>query len=182
MVDYQALSIVFAGLSIAVSIVYYASVLRNQNKVRQTQMFMQLHEAKYDREGLDAFFKMQFREWKDFDDYMEKYGPRDHPEESAMYESQISYLEGLGILVQEGMVDINIVNKIAGRRILQHWQKFEQVIKDLRMMAPLGPGHDYCESFEFLANEILKIRKREGLPLYEDRIHPTSQQYQKYNP
>jgi hypothetical protein len=70
------------------------------------------------------------------------------------------------------------VNKIAGRRILQIWQQYEQVIKDLRMNKP-GPGSDYCVSFEFLANEIIKIRKSQGLTLFEDRIHPTSERYQQ---
>lgn len=169
------LSIIFAGLSITASIIYYASVLRNQNKTRQTQTFLQLHEAKYDHEGLEAFFKLQNRDWDDFEDYMEKYGPYTHPEETAMYESQVSYMEGLGILVQEGMVDINIVDKLTGRRILQTWQKFEQIIKEVRLMQP-GPGPDYCESFEFLASEIIKIRKKKGLTIYEDRFHSTSTQ------
>jgi hypothetical protein len=76
---------------------------------------MQLHEEKYDREGLEAFFDLQNWHWDDYDDYQKKYSPYTHPELAALMESQTSYFEGLGILVQDGMVDINIVYRIAGR-------------------------------------------------------------------
>lgn len=178
MVSVDSILDMVPALGVVIALVYYSLTIRAQTKSRQTQMFMQLHEVKYDREGLEAFFRLTNRNWIDFGDLMEKYGPRNHPEEAAMFESQLSYMEGLGIFVQEGMVDIDIVNKIAGRRILQIWQQFEQVIKDLRQMEP-GPGPDYCESYEFLANEIIKIRKQKGQTLFEDRIHPTSEQYQE---
>ena len=139
---------------------------------------MQLYEEKYDREGLEAFFQLTNWEWDDYDDYQQKYGPFTHPDQAALMESQTSYFEGLGILVQDGMVDINIVYRIAGRRINQLWYTFESVIKDIREMAR-GPGPDYAESFEYLANEMIKIRREKGLPLFEDRIHPTSKLYQE---
>ena len=178
MVSVDSILDMVPALGVVIALVYYSLTIRVQTKSRQTQTFMQLHEVKYDQEGLETFFKLQNREWNDFDEYMEKYGPYTHPEETAMYESQVSYMEGLGILVQENMVDSDIVNKLAGRRILQTWQKFEQIIREVRLMEP-GPGPDYCESFEFLANEIIKIRKKEGLTLYEDRLHPSSTQYQE---
>lgn len=161
-----------------IALTYYALTIRNQTKSRQTQIFMQLHEEKYDREGLEAFFNLQNWHWEDYDDYQRKYGPYTHPELAAIMESQTSYFEGLGILVQDGMVDINIVNRIAGRRINQLWYKFEAAIKDIRKMAR-GPGSDYAESFEYLANEIIELRKQKGLHLFEDRIHPTSTLYQE---
>lgn len=172
MVEIQTLVDLLTPISITAGVIYYVMVLRNQTKSRQTQMFMQLHEAKYDREGLEAFFSLFNRQWDDFDDWMEKYGPN-HPEKAAIHESQISYMEGLGILVQEGMVDIELVYKIAGRRIVQLWFMLETVIKGLRKRAT-GPGPDYAEGFEYLANAMINIRKQKGLPLFESRLHPTS--------
>ena len=161
-----------------IALTYYALTIRNQTKSRQTQIFMQLHEEKYDREGLEVFFDLQNWDWEDYDDYQRKYGPYTHPELAALMESQVSYFEGLGILVQDGMVDINIVYKIAGRRINQLWHQFEAVIKEIRKMAR-GPGSDYAESFEYLATEVIKLRRQNGLELFEDRIHPTSTLYQE---
>ena len=73
MIDYQTLSIVFTGLSISIAAFYYINTLRNAQKTRQIQMFMQLYESKYDQEGLEALFTLMYLEWEDFDDYMEKY-------------------------------------------------------------------------------------------------------------
>ena len=41
-------------------------------------------------------------------------------------------------------------------------------------MEPEGPGMDYVENFEYLANEIIKIRRQRGLKLPLTRLHPTS--------
>ena len=176
----QTVGILLGGISLTVAAIYYTITIRNQTKSRQTQIFMQLYEEKYDREGLEAFFQLRNWQWDDYNDYQQKYGPRTHPEEAAIMESQISYFEGLGILVQEGMVDTDIVYKIAGRRINQIWYTFEAAIEGIREM-PRGPGSDYAESFEYLANEIIKLRRQNGLNLFEDRIHPTSKLAQKHN-
>ncbi len=182
MVDLTTLQFVrdtVAIVGVIAAFIYYVLTVRNQTKSRQTQMFMELHEAKYDRDGLEAFFNLYNRKWKDFDDHQQKYGPMTHPDQAAIMESQISYMDGLGILVQEGMVDIDLVYKIAGRRIIQLWHQLETVIKGLREMAP-GPGPDYSEYFEYLANEMIKIRRGKGLPLFEDRLHPTSTLHQEH--
>ena len=55
------------------------------------------------------------------------------------------------------------------------------VLKELRK-PPWGMP-DYEENFEYLANEMIKIRKQRGLPIpYTIYIHPTSDLYQIYNP
>jgi hypothetical protein len=91
----------------------------------------------------------------------------------------MSYFEGLGVLVRGNMVDVNTVYNMMGRRIVSIWMKYETVIKGLRKLVDPGPGPDYCENFEYLANEIIKIRLQKGLPLYEYLMHPTSTQFKK---
>jgi len=63
MASLELIALVLTGLSITASIVYYASVLSNANRTqklqletRRTQIFMQLHQSKYDQEGLEAIF------------------------------------------------------------------------------------------------------------------------------
>jgi hypothetical protein len=145
-------------------------------------MFMQLHQARYDKEGLDAMFTLYFLEWDDFDDYLEKFGAiSGHNEISAAFESQSSYLDGLGLMVKEDMIDIETVYHVAGRRILMLWFKLETIIKGFRR--PQWGAPDYCEHFEYLANEMIRIREEKGLPIaYKYLIHPTSELHQKYNP
>ena len=64
-----------------------------------------------------------------------------------------------------------MVYKLVGRRILILWAKMGNMIKGWRSMDH-GPGPDYAKPFEYLAEEMMKIRKHEGLPLYEGRLQP----------
>jgi len=186
MIEY--LPLVLTGLGLTASIVYYASVLRNANKnqqmqleTRKTQLFMQLHQSKYDQKGLENIFLLMNLEWDDFDDYMRKYGGLEgHIETAAALESWLSYFDGLGILVKEDMIDLDMVYNVALTRILFMWFKFETIIKEFRKDPWNLP--DYCQNFEYLAEEVLRIRREKGLPIpYINMIHPTSELYQEYN-
>jgi hypothetical protein len=148
--------------------------MRNSQKASQSQMLLQLHESKYNPEGTLTYFTLLNAEWEDFDDYFRKYNRTNAPEFTAMMESQMSYFEGLGVLVKNKTVDVNTVYLMMGRRIASIWVKYETVIKGLRAKGDYGPGPDYCENFEYLASEILKIRKQRGLSLYLQHQHPTS--------
>jgi hypothetical protein len=188
MASLEVVALVLTGLSIAASIIYYANVLSNANKTqklqletRRTQIFMQLHQSKYDQEGLEAIFKLMNLEWENFEDYMEKHsGIGGHYEIAAALESWISYFDGLGILVKDNVIDLDMVYNIAFSRILFVWFKFETIIKGFRN-PPLG-WPDYGQHLEYLANEMIKIRRQQNLPMaYSNLIHPTSELFEEYN-
>jgi hypothetical protein len=180
MIEY--LPLVLTGVGLIISILYYTTVLRNQNKTRQTQMFMQLHQSKYDQNGLESIFRLMNLEWEDYDDYMNKYGgTTGHIDIASDLTSWVEYFDGIGLLVKENMIDLETVYNITHARILFVWFKFETITKSLRK-GPWGMP-DYLENLEYLANEMIKIRKKRGLPIpYTKYIHPTSELYQEYNP
>jgi hypothetical protein len=99
---------------------YYVLTVRNAQKARQSVMLSQLHDSKYNLENMQAYFNLVTREWKDFDDYMEKYGPWTNPEETAIFENQMSHMEGLAILVKDKTVDFYSVYQMMGRRIITY--------------------------------------------------------------
>ena len=188
MIQIEYLPIVLTGIGIIVSILYYASVLRNQNKTQQmqlqarkTQMFMQLHQSKYDQKGLENIFLLWNLEWDNLEDYLSKYGGQSgNIETAAALESWLSYFDGLGILVKEDMIDIEMVYNVAHTRILFMWFKFETIIKEFRKDPWNLP--DYCQNFEYLAEEVLRIRIEKRLPIpYFNIIHPTSELNKEYN-
>jgi hypothetical protein len=178
---------VIQTVGILVGILYYVTIMRSnqrnqqqQLETRKTQMFMQLYQSKYDREGLENVFTILNMEWDDMNDYMEKYGIAEHPDIGAMVESQSGYMEGLGILVKEGMVDIEMVYKVAGSRILLLWFKMETMLKGFR--DPYWNVPDYAENFEYLANEMIKMRRQKGLPIpYLNYLHPKSTLHKTLN-
>jgi len=164
--DLVAIAGVFIGLT------YYILNIRNQRENRKAQLFMQLYQRKFDQQGLENWFNLLNMEWEDFDDFNHKYNRQSNPEIYALIESQISFYEGLGVLMQEKKIDPDMVYKLVGRRILILWAKMRDMIKGWRLMDH-GPGPDYAEPFEYLVGEMIKIRKLKGLPLYEGRLDPS---------
>jgi len=164
---------------ILVGIVYYITIMRNTQKTRQREMFMQLYNQTYNSEEMKRFWQLMNLEWEDYDDFRAKYGPDINQQEAAVRTVIFNFFEGLGLLVKDNMVDVNTVYSLTGRRIIMVWFKFETIIEGLRIYADAGP--DYLENFEFLANEMIRIRTQKGLPLPVGRLHPTSKLHQLYS-
>jgi len=184
MIDLAMLQVVrdlVAIFGVIAGFTYYVMTVRNAQRSRQAQMLMQLHQSKYDKEGTTAYFTLLNQSWNDFNDYWENVGGMGNIEFNSLLETQMSYFEGLGVLVRDNVVNVNTVYDMMGRRIVSIWMKYETVIKGLRKLevGGPGPGPDYSENFEYLANEMIKIRQKKGLPLYEYNIHPTSTQFKK---
>lgn len=130
MVDVD-ISIIFAGLSIAASIVYYASVLMNANKTqqmqletRQAQLFLNIFNVYASKQfQKDSEELMQVWNWTDYDDFFAKYGPDVDPEAHAIWDSICTWLEGLGVLVKRGLIDPELVYDIMYGFIINFWER-----------------------------------------------------------
>ncbi|MFW9787727.1 MAG: hypothetical protein ACFFE2_04870 [Candidatus Thorarchaeota archaeon] len=152
---------VLAGFS------YYVLTVRGNRKSRQTEMFMNLYQTSIDSESYKKFWDLMSTQWEDMEDYMQKYGPWTHPDEAAKRMSQWSIYDGLGILVKENTVHAEMVQRMLGLRIIMMWLKFETIIKELRKKEvgtgpEYGPGLDFMENFEWLAKEMMRVRRQSG--------------------
>ena len=170
MVDY--LPLVLTGLSITASIIYYASVLRNQNKTRQTQLFMQIYQTRNEHENMVRWYELSSWEWEDLDDFRRKYQTDASPEIKVLPAEQFATYDGIGLLVKDRLVDVNTVFQLMSEPIVVMWFKFETVIKGFRRETEVGTN--YFENFEYLANEMIKMRKQRGLSLPISTLHPSS--------
>ena len=133
------LSIIFAGLSIAASIVYYASVLRNANKTqqlaletRQAQLFWNIYDKIESREHTEMLNKILSRTFDTPQELHEKYGRESNPVAyyDWMYFSDL--YEGLGVLVREGFVDIRFIALLMSGGVKRYWEKYGPVFQDFR--------------------------------------------------
>ena len=155
-------SIIFAGLSIAASIVYYASVLRNQNKTRQTQLFMNIYNTfaskqyQKDRESM-----LRIWEFEGYDDFFMKYGPTMNPDDHAIFDMIVTYFEGIAVLVKRELIDPNLVYDLMYGSIIGFWEKFEPVILGLREMTE---SPKTLQDLEFLYLEIMRLAAEDGAP------------------
>ena len=130
MIQIEYLPIVLTGIGIMASILYYASVLRNQNKTRQTQLFMNIHEQHISMPTVTIIFEMMWEwDWRDFDDYAEKYMYPNNKENHVKFGHYFASLERLGVLCKKGLIDPELVYDSQPHSIIYIWEKFLPIIK-----------------------------------------------------
>ena len=164
MIEY--LPLLLTGLGLTVSIFYYASVLRNQNKTQQTQLetrqaqlFMQIYQEFSSVENFKIMRELTAMEWDDYDDFMRKYGSENNPEAFAKRYSIQYRFDGIGILVKAGLIDKERVHDLMWEFIVWHWDKYGGTIQRHR---EVFNNPDYMEGFEYLAIELKAMRVSRG--------------------
>jgi hypothetical protein len=151
MVEAQTISILFAGLSIAASIVYYASVLRNANKTqqiqletRQAQTFLTLYNRILDENFSQIIHDVQWVwEWSDFKDFNERYGP--NSENWPRFSRTMMFLEGIGILVNKEMIRASFIDDFISGMTIRLWEKYGDIIFDLREQYDAPQTYEWVE-------------------------------------
>jgi len=132
MVDYQSITVSLAALGFLVASIYYILTLRNQNRTRQAQLFMQIYSVFRTEEFQDNLTEIISMKWKDYDDFMEKYGPTTNPKAWRALGSIAGYIEGIGLLVYEKLIDISLVENLLSTHIIFFWENFEFLSIKLR--------------------------------------------------
>ena len=106
MVDLQTVSILITGLGLTIGILYYALELRDSNKSRQAQLWMQLTESFRDREFLKQYNEILYHQkWESHDDWVKKYGVEKNIEANTKITSVLSLFETVGVLVKHNLID-----------------------------------------------------------------------------
>jgi hypothetical protein len=145
MVDIIEISAIVAAAGVLVGVVYYILDMRNQSKVRQTDLMIRLFSNMIDKDWLEAWEKVRDREVMDYGGYKEKYG---------LVEANQIYLfyDQLGRLLQKGLIDIDLLPIETGQ-VTNAWEKLGPLLKGSRKKfkePKLGSG------FEYLYNEVKK--------------------------
>jgi hypothetical protein len=182
--DLVAIFGVIAGLT------YYVLTVRNAQKARQAQMILPLYESRFSPEGIYRFWRIMLLNFDSFEDYMRKWGPYEHPEvteELRLITASWSFYDGLGKLLKDNMLDVNTVYDLLGVRSLMVWYKYEMIIKNIRIMGGAqayqkeGAGLDYMKHFEYLADEMARLRLERGINLPVSWLHQNSTLRQELN-
>ncbi|MBN2335233.1 hypothetical protein JXL21_06700 [Candidatus Bathyarchaeota archaeon] len=161
MVSYEFIGLIFTGLSISVSIIYYASVLANANKTqkqqletRQAQLFMGFHTAWFNPEFYSNMIEVAFLwEYKNYDDFMEKYWMTSNPEMFTKWGRAESYLEGMGVMMKRGLLDPTLMDDLMSGYIIAMWDKYEPFMVEFRER---NNQPQFGEFFEYLYREVIK--------------------------
>ena len=151
MVQIENLPLILTGIGLTASIVYYASVLRNQNKTRQTQMLMELYAVYRDPEFAKAWGEIMDQEYADFDDYWQKYGSDTNREAWNTWQSVARLFNGIGVLVKNDMVGIELVEELMGVVIVVSWSKMSPIVYGFREFVNDQEHTRYLGTYQSLA-------------------------------
>jgi hypothetical protein len=159
----QTIGILLTGLTVSIAAIYYTLTLRytrrNQElqlETRQAQLFMQIYDRFVSRE-----FQLDWRaflwkyEWDNYDDFMEQTYGVENIEVSSNISSIFHYFEGVGVLVEEGLIDVNLVAKLLSASVIQCWEKVEPYVREQRERFGLPRIFDKTE---YLYNEMKRVR------------------------
>jgi len=174
MVDYQTLSIVLTGIGMIIALTYYGLQIRNQNKARQAQLFMQVYD-KLSNEMLVPHHKLRY-DWKltNVDDFFNNFiDPEKYPDNLMDWNRVLYYWESLGVLAQKGYIDVNLVENLMSGMTLFVWDKMEPFVMEYRERFQYP---QFQEFHEYLAKEVRRIVDEQhpefkGLSMYIDK-HP----------
>ena len=134
-----------AGVGVLVGVVYYILDVKNQKRMRQTDLLVRLFSNMISKDWLEAWEKVRDRENLDYDEYKMKYG---FVEANQVY----LFYDQLGRLLQKGLIDIDLLPVEVGQ-VTNAWEKLGFVLEGSRKKfnePRLGAG------FEYLYNEVKK--------------------------
>ena len=112
-------------------------------------------------------------EWRDYDDFENKYGSDNNPDNYTKRMTEFGIYNNAGILLKNGLIEAETLYEFYGNSSLWMWDKFESTIREQRVHYHLP---QFFSNFEYLVNEIIKIHKQKG---YDVQIPENYTKYTK---
>jgi len=157
MASFEFLAVVLSVLGLSVSIIYYANVLQNANKTRQTQLFMNLFTQIRSKDFVRDTRELSSWTWSDFGDFRSKYGSRADKEASTLFYSTANFFDGIGVLVEHKEINPKLVEELMSSWVIWFWETFGEIIIEYRKVS----FPQYLEKVEFLYNKIKPIASKD---------------------
>lgn len=130
MVDIQTVSIAIASAGVFLAAVYYILQIRHQKKMRQSDLIIRLYSVYSSKAYQKAIAIINALDYKDYEDFVKKYGlmPSTSPNEVSISLGMVgTFFEGVGVLLSEKLLDINLVLKLFA--VEMYWKKVEPLVK-----------------------------------------------------
>jgi hypothetical protein len=125
MIDISTITAIVTTASIIVGIIFTLLEIRHFNKTRKTEIIMKIYERFGSKEIVEAMNRVGASKFESFEDYNKKYGVTDITEIAVLF-------DGIGVLLEQNLIDINMVDQLFGTTIYLLWNKMEPVIKAMR--------------------------------------------------
>ena len=158
MIELSTIRDLVAIAGVLIALVYYIINIRNQRETRQAQLFMSIYD-KLEHPDMtervqEVLFKYSFQTPEEFN---EKYGMENNPEAYYKVMHLNDLLEGIGVFVREGLVDVRLVALLDSGLITNYWRKYESVWRDWRIRNDWPRA---AAEVEYLYNRIMEYGKQ----------------------
>jgi hypothetical protein len=148
--DLTTISTIVATVSIVIGVIFTLLELRHFNRTRKTEIIMKIYDRFSNREMVEAINKVGASKYESFDDYGKKYGFTEVTEIAVLF-------EGLGVLLEQDLIDIDLVDSLFGPTLYLLWGRMKPVIYAMRK----GLNEPYFFShYEYLVNRLSSYRKK----------------------
>jgi len=145
-VDITEISAIVAAAGVLVGVVYYILEIRNQTKMRQTDLVMRLYSQFSNLEFQKIWQEVRKRDSKSYYDYEKEYG-------WAEMTTVGMFFEGIGILLKRNLIDIGLVDDMFTSPVKWTWEKLKDLVLEGRKVRNQP---EILEWFEYLYNEMKK--------------------------
>jgi hypothetical protein len=152
MLDIQSISIVIAATSIVVGVIFAVLQLRNAMKQRRTEILMNLYSRFGSAEFANALDRIRTSEYKDYHEYVKRYGVADLFQVGSVF-------EGLGFLLHRKLVDKDLASLFTSSESLITWEKIKPIVEDARRQLGQRKVGEYIPKlvwWEYFYNEVKK--------------------------
>jgi hypothetical protein len=157
MVDYvSTVSIFVASSGVMLAAIYYVLQIRHQTRLRQTEFFMKLLSGTSTKEAAETALKYFSTEYRDYDDFVEKYGQpfAEGPVQTAFFVMRNLGI-GIGVLLKNELIDLDLVAELYQFEPL--WLHYKPLAEEIRKQTN---NPKYCEWFEYLYNEVKRREQK----------------------
>ena len=156
MLDIPSISAIVAAVGVLIGVVLAVLELRNLVKQRKSDLLMRLHLAFSTKETSEAVLKLMSMEYKNYDDFVEKYGSpfAEGPAQTAFLIIS-NFFEGIGVLLKNKLVDIDLVTELFA--VEMFWLKCKPLVEGVRRQTN---NQQLLEWFEYLYNEMQKREQK----------------------
>jgi len=152
MVDITEISAMVAAGGVLVGVVWYILDMRNQTKLRQTDLVMRLYSVfATDEFQKEMFTLMTDMEIKDYNTFRKKY--------AVNLPATGLFFHEVGVLLSRKLADIGLISNLFGPVAMGFWEKIKPMIEDARKQLN-SPG--FGGGFEYLYNEMKKREQQQA--------------------
>jgi hypothetical protein len=153
MIGITEISAVVAAVGVLVGVAYYILDMRNQTKIRKTDLLVRLYSIISSSEFMDAQWKIANLQIKDYDDYVRQYGSilSENPMHKAL-NAVTGFYELLGILILRKRAAAGEIYDVLGSNIpMMVYEKIKPLVLGVRREV----NEQYAfAGFEYLCNEL----------------------------